>query len=54
MIIKYCPFIKDLCREDCVFRHRNVATSDGIYSCLIAIKLSEINAFQSDELNHII
>lgn len=54
MDVKYCPFVKGSCRDDCVFKYHKVATENGISDCLIAIKLSSINETQSDELNLII
>lgn len=50
---KFCPFIKDTCREDCTFRCRNVTTSQGITTCLIASKLDCINEMMSDQLTSI-
>ena len=47
---KFCPFVKDLCRDDCVFKTRNVASPDGVHNCLIAVKLSDINDMQHDDL----
>jgi hypothetical protein len=47
---KLCPFIKDLCRDDCVFKTHNVACGHDIYNCLIAVKLSDINEAQHDDL----
>ena len=49
----FCPFIKDNCRNDCVFKYHNVAYSNKIYNCLIAIKLSDINDMQHDDLSAI-
>lgn len=47
---KFCPFIKGLCRDDCVFKTHYVASNNGeIYNCLIAVKLSEINEMQHDD-----
>ncbi len=51
---KFCPFIKELCREDCTFYHGNVLTEGKIYNCLIAIKLSDINELQHDDLMSIL
>lgn len=49
----HCPFINGSCRDDCVFKCNNVASGRGIYSCLIAVKLDDINEHQSDQLNEI-
>lgn len=50
----YCPFLKDDCHEGCVFRTHTTATADGLYNCLIAIKLSGINDSQSDQLSELL
>jgi hypothetical protein len=50
---KYCPFINGPCRNDCVFKTNGVAVRDTIYSCLIAIKLNDINEMQHDDLSEI-
>lgn len=51
---KYCPFVNGLCRDDCVFKCHYVATSDGVvYNCLIAVKLTDINGMQHDDLTAI-
>lgn len=47
---KFCPFIKSECREDCVFKYHKVASGNKVYDCLIAIKLSDINDMQHDDL----
>lgn len=48
----HCPFINNTCREDCIFRTKSkIATGDGIFNCLIAAKLSDINEYQSDQLS---
>ena len=49
----HCPFINGSCRDDCVFKCNKIATGRDIYSCLIAVKLSEINEYQSDQLTEI-
>ena len=51
---KFCPFVKTLCRDDCVFKTRNVAGNHGeIFNCLIALKLNDINEMQHDDLSAI-
>ena len=51
---KYCPFINGICRNDCVFKTRNVAAPHGaVYNCLIAVKLTDINEMQHDDLSAI-
>lgn len=50
----FCPFIKDKCRDDCVFHCDLVATERGIYSCLLAIKLQDINGYEHDDLTEIL
>ena len=50
----FCPFLKDLCENSCVFKVHNTATSYGISTCLIAIKLDSINDQQSMQLDDII
>jgi len=49
----FCPFVNGPCRNGCVFKSHEVATETGFYSCLIAIKLMDINEFQSDQLKAI-
>lgn len=51
---KFCPFINGLCRDDCVFKWRNVAIDRRISNCLIAVKLSEISDIQHDVLSEIL
>ncbi|GAA0121740.1 hypothetical protein UT300018_10560 [Clostridium faecium] len=52
---KYCPFIKDVCRDDCVFKYHNVACPSGkVQSCLIAVQLYGINDMQRDQLENIL
>lgn len=46
---KFCPFIQRHCVDDCVFKYHKVANENGIYDCLIAIKLSDINGMQHDD-----
>lgn len=50
---KYCPFVNGNCRSDCTFKTVNTSASHGILSCLIAIKLDQINEFQSDQLTEL-
>jgi len=51
----FCPFIKDICRNDCVFKHNNVALPNGnVSNCLIAIKLTDINEMQHDDITDIL
>lgn len=51
---KYCPFIKGTCRDDCVFKcYDFAAPGNKIYNCLIAIKLSDINEMQHNDLTDI-
>lgn len=45
----FCPFVKDKCRDDCVFKCRSVSTADGLSDCRIAIAVAS-----SDELHDII
>jgi len=49
----FCPFIKETCRDDCMFRCRNVTASQGPITCLIASKLDAINEMTSDQLTSI-
>lgn len=50
----FCPFIKGVCRSDCVFKCHNVALPDGDTSnCLIVIKLTDINEMQHDDITAI-
>lgn len=49
----FCPFLHNLCRADCVFHTRRIATADGVFTCLIAAKLSDINPQQYDQLTEI-
>ncbi len=50
---KFCPFINGICRDDCVFKYHKVANQTGIHDCLIAIKLTDINEMQHDDLSAI-
>ena len=54
----FCPFIKDECREDCVFRCRPRATSpsilNGPLTCVLASRIDEMNTDQRDQLNDLI
>lgn len=48
---QFCPFLKDKCRDDCVFRTFIVVTDDNVlYNCLIAIKLTDISGLTHDVL----
>ena len=38
----YCPFSKEECRSDCMFRINMVATDRGFSKCLIAVNLCAI------------
>ncbi|MEY8002014.1 hypothetical protein AB8U03_17860 [Clostridium sp. Mt-5] len=50
----FCPFIKGVCRNDCVFKYHNIALHGGAISdCLIAVKLSDINELQHDDISAI-
>lgn len=46
----YCPFSKEECRSDCMFRINMVATDRGLSKCLIAVNLCAIEN-QISELN---
>lgn len=48
-IEKFCPFIRDICRNDCVFRCGK-SVSQGITTCLIAAKLDKMNDNQHNDL----
>jgi len=51
----FCPFIQNICRSNCVFRYDNVALPNGnVSSCLIAIKLADINEMQHDDISAIL
>lgn len=50
---KFCPFIKDLCRDDCTFHSHNTAIGNSVHDCLIAIKLEGINDMEYDQLENI-
>lgn len=50
----FCPFIKDICRADCVFKHHNVSCGSNVSDCLIAVKLFDINERQDDVLQEIL
>lgn len=49
----FCPFINGECRSDCMFRANKTATKAGTSCCTIAIKLSDINEDQHDQLTEI-
>lgn len=51
---KFCPFVNGQCRDDCVFRCGNVLIGRDLVNCLIAVKISDINELQSDELDLIL
>jgi len=51
---KFCPFIHGPCRSDCVFKTNSVMTNrNEVHNCIIAIKLSDINEMQHDDLTDI-
>ena len=54
----FCPFIKDECRADCVFRCRPRAASSSMMqdtlTCVLASRISEMNTEQQDQLNELI
>lgn len=50
----FCPFVHGPCRADCVFRKSNPTSSElGLVWCLMALKLSDINGMQFDQLSEI-
>lgn len=54
----FCPFIKDECRSDCVFRCRPRAASESMdhapLRCVIASRLDAVNTEQRDQLSELI
>ena len=54
----FCPFIKDECHPDCVFRCRPRAASESMdhaqLRCVIASRLDAINTEQRDQLSELI
>lgn len=53
-INKYCPFVNGDCKDNCVFKTFNTVISHSeTKSCLIAIKLDDINGYQQDQLTEI-
>ena len=54
----FCPFIKDECRTDCVFRCNPRSGSSSMYHevlhCLIASRLDAMNTQQEDQLSELI
>jgi hypothetical protein len=48
----FCPFIKDACRSDCVFKHQIGTLSNNSDSChfLDAYKLSKTNDKEHEDL----
>ncbi len=50
----YCPFIKDVCREDCVFSCRYTVTSQCTTTCLLVSKIDSINGRQYEQLANIL
>lgn len=54
----FCPFIKDECRVDCVFRCMPRAASPSMMhdtlTCVLASRISEMNTEQQDQLNELI
>lgn len=53
----FCPFVKDECKENCVFYCRNEAIiNDLVHShtnCLIVKRINEINYMQFSQLEEI-
>lgn len=54
----FCPFIKDECRNDCVFHCRPRAASQSmsnpVLSCVIASRIDAMNTDQRDQLSELI
>ena len=54
----FCPFIKDTCNSECVFRCRPCASSQSMMesttTCLIMKKLDAANDMQQDQLSEIL
>ena len=49
----FCPFVNSQCKQDCVFKVRQTATSQGVSDCFIFTKLDAINDCQPDQLTEI-
>lgn len=54
----FCPFIKETCNPECVFRCRQSASSQSMMepttTCLIVKKLDSANDMQYDQLSEIL
>ena len=54
----FCPFIKDDCRQDCVFRCRPRASSPSMQqpalTCVLASRIDAMNTSQEDQLSELI
>jgi len=49
----FCPFVNGTCKANCVFKTHSTSTTRGTSTCLIAIKLDDINGYQSDQMTEI-
>ena len=52
---KFCPFVNGICRDDCVFKKKDLFIRDeGVYSCLIATRLLRTNDILHNDLTAIL